>query len=370
MGCNRDGVSPCTSRAARRPRRTGRSRRDDGGGEVVELGAAVDVAPALAERGDGDRLDLVAGAAGAAASRARRTTRASRGACRSRRRPRRAPSPLEATVFTIGGRQAPSGRSAEREHGAQVAADLVGAVAVGLVDDVDVADLEDARPWRPGCRRPCPGASSTSVVSASAGDLDLALADADGLDQDHVAPGGVEHPQRLRRGPGEPAEVAARGHRPDVDARGRSRGPASGPGRRAARRRRTATTGRRRGRRPACRARRSSVDQRVGRGRLADAGRAGDADDLGVARCAGPAPPSPRAAAATRPRPARSAARPPGRRRRGRGRPGRGPTRRCDAGPRSTVEAKLSCSGRARSGRRPGRRRRTARPRRRRRRGA
>ena len=45
---------------------------------------------------------------------------------------------------TIGGRQAPSGRSAEREHRAQVAADLVGAVAVGLVDDVHVADLEDA----------------------------------------------------------------------------------------------------------------------------------------------------------------------------------------------------------------------------------
>ena len=64
---------------------------------------------------------------------------------------------------------------------------------------------------------PIPGASSTTVVSASAGDLDLALPDADGLDQDHVAAGGVEHPQRLRGRPGQPAEVAARGHRPDVD---------------------------------------------------------------------------------------------------------------------------------------------------------
>ena len=68
-------------------------------------------------------------------------------------------------------------------------------------------------------RRPCPGASSTSVVSASAGDLDLALPDADGLDEHHVAAGGVEHPQRLRRRPGQPAEVAAGGHRADVDAR-------------------------------------------------------------------------------------------------------------------------------------------------------
>ena len=70
--------------------------------------------------------------------------------------------------------------------------------------------------WMPS---PMPGASSTSVVSASAGDLDLGLPDADGLDEHHVAAGGVEHPQRLRRRPGQPAEVAARGHRADVDAR-------------------------------------------------------------------------------------------------------------------------------------------------------
>ena len=50
------------------------------------------------------------------------------------------------------------------------------------------------------------------------GDLDLALPDADGLDEHDVAAGGVEHAQRLGRAPGQPAEVAARGHRPDVDA--------------------------------------------------------------------------------------------------------------------------------------------------------
>ena len=71
-------------------------------------------------------------------------------------------------------------------------------------------------------------------------DLDLGLPDADGLDQHHVAAGRVQDPQRLRRRPGQAAQVAAAGHRADVDVRGRARAPASGPGPRAAPRRRTA----------------------------------------------------------------------------------------------------------------------------------
>ena len=57
--------------------------------------------------------------------------------------------------------------AAERLHVAQVPHDLVGTVPVGLVDDEDVARSPGCRPWPPGCRRPCPGASSTRVVSAS-----------------------------------------------------------------------------------------------------------------------------------------------------------------------------------------------------------
>ena len=53
------------------------------------------------------------------------------------------PSPVLATVLTIGGLPGALGALGQREHRAQLAADLVGAVAVGLVDDVDVADLED-----------------------------------------------------------------------------------------------------------------------------------------------------------------------------------------------------------------------------------
>ena len=66
---------------------------------------------------------------------------------------------------------------------------------------------------------PMPGASSTSVVSARLATSTSAWPDADGLDEHDVAAGALQHPHRLRGGRGEPAEVAAAGHRPDVDAR-------------------------------------------------------------------------------------------------------------------------------------------------------
>src|SRR5512139_46723 len=113
-------------------------------GELVELGASVHVAPARAERGERDRLDLVT-------------------------RPPD-PAPLElsrrlhpGTVLVDGlddlfhaladlgdrqhDRRLPDalGPVGQRDHRPQLSADLLGAVAVCLVDDVDVADLEDAR---------------------------------------------------------------------------------------------------------------------------------------------------------------------------------------------------------------------------------
>ena len=128
-----------------------------------------------------------------------------------------------------------------------------------------------------------PGASSTTRGVGEPGDLDLALADADGLDQHDVAAGGVEHPQRLRRRP----RRARRGGRARPSSgcrrRGRWRGPASAPGRRAARRRRTATTGRPPARRPACPAARSSPTSALVEVDLPTPGEPGDADDLGVA---------------------------------------------------------------------------------------
>ena len=199
-------------------------------------------------------------------SRARRTRRALQLAASRRAVPGAAsiastrsstPWPLWATVLTIGGRHAPSAAprlSTERRSRTH----LVGAVAVGLVDDVHVADLEDAGLCRldavAHARR-----EQDHVVSASPATSTSRLAHADGLDQDDVAAGGVEHPQRLRSRPGQAAEVPAAWPSSGCRRRDRSRGPASGPGRRAARLRRTATTGRRRARRPACRLRRSAV---------------------------------------------------------------------------------------------------------------
>ena len=163
------------------------------------------------------------------------------------------PVPARATVLTIGGfqrsRPAPVGRLAD--HRPQVAAGLVGALAVGLVDDEDVADLQD-----PGLRGldavAHPGRQQDDGGVRQPGDLDLALADADGLDEHHVE-------ARRRPARAAPAGSSRRGRRgararPSSGCRRprRARGRPSAPGRRAARRRRTARTGPRRGRRPAC----------------------------------------------------------------------------------------------------------------------
>ena len=69
--------------------------------------------------------------------------------------------------------------------------------------------------WMPS---PMPGREQHERGVGQAAISTSRLPDADGLDQDHVAAGGVEDPQRLRRRPGQAAEVAARRHRPDVDA--------------------------------------------------------------------------------------------------------------------------------------------------------
>ena len=65
---------------------------------------------------------------------------------------------------------------------------------------------------------PEPGISASTTVSAIESDADLALPGADGLEEDDVLAGRVEHEQRLERRLGEPAEVPARPHRADEDA--------------------------------------------------------------------------------------------------------------------------------------------------------
>ena len=69
--------------------------------------------------------------------------------------------------------------------------------------------------WMPS---PMPGASKHDGGVGERCDLDLSLSDADGLDDDHVAAGGVEHPQRLRHRARQAAQVAARRHGADEHA--------------------------------------------------------------------------------------------------------------------------------------------------------
>jgi hypothetical protein len=64
-----------------------------------------------------------------------------------------------------------------------------------------------------------PGASSNQRGVGQARHLDLGLPHADGLDQDDVAAGALEHPDGLGRGRRQPAEMTPAGHGPDVDAR-------------------------------------------------------------------------------------------------------------------------------------------------------
>ena len=125
------------------------------------------------------------------------------------------PSPVAAVVASTGGRQ-PVGRG-EVEHALEVAAGLVGAGAVGLVDHEHVGDLEQA--GLVGLHGVAPaGVHHHDGGVGGAGHLHLDLADADGLDQHPRPAGGVEDADGLEGGERQPAEVAARGHRADEHA--------------------------------------------------------------------------------------------------------------------------------------------------------
>ena len=244
----------------------------------------------------------------------------------------------------------------------QVADDPVGAVAVGLVDDEDVGDLED-----PGLGRldgvAHAGREQDQGGVGEPGDVDLGLADADGLDEHDVAAGGRQHAQRLRRRPRQPAEVPAGGHRADEDAvvGGVVLHADAVAEQRPAGERRARVDGQHADAHPAAAV---GADEHAGRGALADAGRAGEADRPGRAPARG----------ASRAMTSRSAGLASSTRLISR------PTARARRAGSSVVACSTSASTssgaargrlrRGRAGRRPGRRRRTARPHRRRRRGA
>ena len=105
----------------------------------------------------------------------------------------------------------------EREDAAHLAHHRVGHRVVGLVDDDHVGDLHHAGLQRLD-RVAGAGHQRQHDRVGVVDDVDLRLADADGLDQDVVLAGRVHHQRHLQGRLGEAAESAPRGHRADEDA--------------------------------------------------------------------------------------------------------------------------------------------------------
>ena len=104
----------------------------------------------------------------------------------------------------------------QRLQGADLALHAFGAFAVALVDHEDVGDLHDA------------GLDGLHIVAhagdenhngdvGEAHDVDFILTDADGLDQDDVAAGGVEHGGDVGGGARQAAQRSARRHAANVN---------------------------------------------------------------------------------------------------------------------------------------------------------
>ena len=171
---------------------------------------------------------------------------------------------------------------AEVEHQLEIAPSVAGAGMVGLVDDEDVPDLQQAR--LVGLDRISHARRHHDHRGVRGrGDVDLHLSDPDGLDHDGGEPDGIEHPDRTGDGERQTAAVAPSGHGPherdrvDVD----HPNPVAEDG--PAGERRGRIDGKDRGRvTPLDQPGHDAVDQ----GRLARTGCPGDADDRRTAALA------------------------------------------------------------------------------------
>ncbi len=120
-------------------------------------------------------------------------------------------------------------------HRADLALQLQRHRVVGLVDHEHVGDLEHAG-LEHLHRVAAAGLQRDQRRVGDLGDLDLALADADRLDQHHVLAEGVHQRDRVGGRAGDPAQVPARGHRANEDVgvdevlgQSRMRSPSSAP---------------------------------------------------------------------------------------------------------------------------------------------
>ena len=117
-------------------------------------------------------------------------------------------------AFAFGGHGAQDG--AGEAFGVEFQLHAVGAGVIALVDDEDIGDLHDA------------GLDGLHIVAHAGdqhdyghlrdgGDLDLVLPDADGFDDDVIPAGGVHQAGQIGGGAGEAAHGAAGGHGTDED---------------------------------------------------------------------------------------------------------------------------------------------------------
>ena len=214
----------------------------------------------------------------AAAPRAGRPARGRRGARSISSHSCSTFSPRAASVRTIGGRQARSGSRARIER---TSVSIVFAAGWSILFTAITSGISMIPAFSAWIESPEPGHEHEQHRVRDPDHLDLALAGADRLDEDDVLAGRVEEQHSLQRRLGQAAEVAAGAHRANEDSGveevfGEPDAVAEqGPLRERA--------GRVDGDDADRQALRADVGQQSGdQARLADAGRAGDADRIGA----------------------------------------------------------------------------------------
>ena len=124
------------------------------------------------------------------------------------------PSPLAASVRTIGTRHEVAGPSESTPRISRIIVSVIGwsALLTTMMSGISITPAFSA--W---IESPEPGHQDEDDRVAVVDDVDLGLADADRLDEDVVLARGVHQQRRLQRGLGEAAEGAAARHRADED---------------------------------------------------------------------------------------------------------------------------------------------------------
>ena len=182
----------------------------------ANVGVGVELLLQAAAQAEGaDRDDLAAQVALAALGQRALLLDVARGARRASRPARRRPRPRAASVLTIGTRQPRWGASDRTPRISRTIVSVSGwsALLTTMMSGISMTPAFSA--W---IESPEPGIRTKHDGVGVVDDVDLGLADADGLQEDVVLAGGVHQQRGLQRGLAEAAERAAVGHRADEDA--------------------------------------------------------------------------------------------------------------------------------------------------------